>query len=111
MSKKKVKRDVDDNKKSFEDKLAASIATNPNKKSSDLKAKDNEPDFDVDDTVHAHQKLEFLFPENIRDAKKRRPDHPEYDMKTLYVPETFLNTLTPVGIFDIPVNEWHCLIE
>lgn len=29
------------------------------------------------------------------DANKRRPDHPQYDPKTLYVPESVLKDLTP----------------
>ena len=42
-----------------------------------------------------HEKLDFLKKENIRDSKKRSPDHAEYDPQTLYVPESFLNSLTP----------------
>lgn len=43
--------------------------------------------------------LEFLKPEIIRDGKKRSPSDPEYDPRTLYVPEDFLKELTPVSFF------------
>lgn len=42
-----------------------------------------------------HDKLEFLKPHNVRDENKRNKDDPEYDVRTLYVPENYLNTLTP----------------
>ncbi|XP_044580012.1 probable DNA mismatch repair protein Msh6 isoform X2 [Cotesia glomerata] len=42
-----------------------------------------------------HLKYPFLQPENILDAEKRRPDHPEYNPKTLYVPQEFLDKQTP----------------
>ncbi|KAG5670949.1 hypothetical protein PVAND_001178 [Polypedilum vanderplanki] len=45
--------------------------------------------------VWAHEKLEFLKPENIRDANKNRPNHPDYDPRTLYVPPEFLKNQTP----------------
>lgn len=32
------------------------------------------------------EKLPFLLPENIRDAQGRRPDDPEYDPRTLFIP-------------------------
>ncbi|CAG9832099.1 unnamed protein product [Diabrotica balteata] len=47
-------------------------------------------------TSWLHNTLDFLKPENIRDINKRKPDHPEYDSRTLYVPEKYLATLTPV---------------
>ncbi|EFJ45822.1 hypothetical protein VOLCADRAFT_105835 [Volvox carteri f. nagariensis] len=31
-------------------------------------------------------RFSFLHPDNIRDANQRRPDHPEYDPRTLYIP-------------------------
>lgn len=42
-------------------------------------------------------KLEFLKPEKIRDAKRRLKNDPNYDPKTVYVPEDFKNGLTPVN--------------
>ncbi|KAJ1520643.1 hypothetical protein ONE63_003750 [Megalurothrips usitatus] len=43
----------------------------------------------------SHLKFEFLKPERIRDANKHRPDHPDYNPRTLFVPEDFKRTLTP----------------
>ncbi|XP_063239704.1 DNA mismatch repair protein Msh6 [Bacillus rossius redtenbacheri] len=43
----------------------------------------------------AHLKLDFLKPDRIRDARRRPPSHPEYDPKTLYVPEDFMRNQTP----------------
>lgn len=48
--------------------------------------------------VWPHQKLDFLQPDKIRDKKGRRPDHLDYDPTTLYVPEKYLNSLSPVSI-------------
>lgn len=49
-------------------------------------------------TVHSnwlHNRLEFLQPDKIRDLNRNRPDHPEYDSRTLYVPKDFLDKQTP----------------
>ncbi|XP_073972274.1 DNA mismatch repair protein Msh6 isoform X2 [Rhodnius prolixus] len=43
----------------------------------------------------AHLKYDFLKPEKIKDGKGRRPNHPEYDARTLYVPDDFLRNQTP----------------
>ncbi|KAJ8951955.1 hypothetical protein NQ318_013625 [Aromia moschata] len=53
---------------------------------------------DVVRDIHSnwpHNDLEFLKPDRIRDANKRKPDDPEYNPHTLYVPEQFLKGLTP----------------
>ncbi|XP_023245982.1 LOW QUALITY PROTEIN: probable DNA mismatch repair protein Msh6 [Copidosoma floridanum] len=42
-----------------------------------------------------HLKYEFLQPDKIKDAKMRSPEHPDYDPRTLYVPQDFLDTQTP----------------
>ncbi|XP_045779005.1 probable DNA mismatch repair protein Msh6 isoform X2 [Maniola jurtina] len=42
-----------------------------------------------------HCKLDWLKPDKIRDAHKRRPDHPDYDPSTLYVPPDFMKIQTP----------------
>ncbi|XP_057339297.1 probable DNA mismatch repair protein Msh6 [Microplitis mediator] len=42
-----------------------------------------------------HLKYSFLQPDEIRDAEKRRPDDPEYNPKTVYIPDKFLNEQTP----------------
>ncbi|XP_013373023.1 PREDICTED: DNA mismatch repair protein Msh6 [Chinchilla lanigera] len=45
--------------------------------------------------VWYHETLEWLKKEKRRDEHRRRPDHPDFDASTLYVPEDFLNTCTP----------------
>ncbi|KAL4708038.1 hypothetical protein ACJJTC_014558 [Scirpophaga incertulas] len=57
---------------------------------------------DLEESVHLaddgnwiHCKLDWLKPEKIKDSKKRRPDHPEYDPTTLFVPSEFMNNQTP----------------
>ncbi|XP_014470347.1 PREDICTED: probable DNA mismatch repair protein Msh6 [Dinoponera quadriceps] len=42
-----------------------------------------------------HLKVEFLQPEKIRDAQRRTPKDPDYDPKTVYVPQDFLLNQTP----------------
>lgn len=44
-----------------------------------------------------HTKLEFMQPNAIKDANGRRQDHPEYDPTTLFVPKSYLESLTPVS--------------
>uniref|UniRef100_A0A2K5CTB0 DNA mismatch repair protein n=1 Tax=Aotus nancymaae TaxID=37293 RepID=A0A2K5CTB0_AOTNA len=46
-------------------------------------------------TVWYHETLEWLKEEKRRDEHRRRPDHPDFDGSTLYVPEDFLNSCTP----------------
>ncbi|XP_021073444.1 DNA mismatch repair protein Msh6 [Mus pahari] len=46
-------------------------------------------------TIWYHETLEWLKPEKRRDEHRRRPDHPEFNSTTLYVPEDFLNSCTP----------------
>lgn len=47
-------------------------------------------------TIWPHQKLEFLKADKIKDKEGRRPDHPDYDKTTLYVPKSFLDSQSPV---------------
>lgn len=49
----------------------------------------------ANDDNWTHCKLDWLRPDKLRDAKKRRPDHPEYDPTTLFVPDEFKKTQTP----------------
>lgn len=46
---------------------------------------------------HLHLSYKFLYPPDRRDIDKRKPDDPEYDERTLYVPESFLNSQTPAS--------------
>lgn len=39
---------------------------------------------------HTHNFLSFLQPENLMDKKRRRPDHPDYDSTSVFVPNSFL---------------------
>lgn len=43
---------------------------------------------------HTHHGLKWLY-QNRTDKNRRRPDHPEYNPRTLYVPHSFLQTETP----------------
>lgn len=94
-AKKKIKLDTDNAKVSFTDKLKASIGESSGL--SNVKDEDNTDIVDVP-VVWRHQKLEFLRPNEIRDAEKRRPNDPNYDPTTLHVPKTYLDSLTPVRI-------------
>ncbi|CAO1420365.1 unnamed protein product [Diamesa tonsa] len=51
--------------------------------------------FDEKTVVWAHEKLDFIKPENIRDINRNKPGHPNYDARTLHVPDTYLQTCTP----------------
>lgn len=82
-------------KMSFEDKLKANI--DETRSLSDVKEKEDDTAIIDEPTVWPHNTLDFLKPENIRDAEKRRPDHPEYDPSTLFVPTKYLDSLTPVS--------------
>ena len=44
---------------------------------------------------HEHNKWEWLKPANIKDKFGRRPDHPEYNPRTVLVPGHVLNAQTP----------------
>jgi len=52
----------------------------------------------ADERNFPHLHFEFLQPDRIRDAQKRNPDDPQYDPKTLYVPDSFLCKQTPVCV-------------
>ncbi|XP_058451962.1 probable DNA mismatch repair protein Msh6 [Malaya genurostris] len=57
-------------------------------------ATDSTPALD-EPIVWAHQKLDFLKPEKIKDIQGNKLGSEKYDSRTLYVPESHLNTLTP----------------
>lgn len=52
----------------------------------------------VDHDNWPHLKLEFLKPQKIKDANKKLPSDPNYNPRSLYVPEDFKKGLTPVNI-------------
>lgn len=93
-AKKKIKLESTDTKLSFEDKLKANIDESCSL--SKVKEKDTTDIIDVP-VVWRHNKIDWLLPEHIRDAEKRRPNHPDYDPTTLYVPLKYLDELTPVN--------------
>lgn len=75
---------------SFEDKLKQMEVQAINDVEEKLEEIDDEP------MLWPHNKMEFLKPEKITDINGHRPDHPDYDPKTLFVPKSFLDKLTPV---------------
>lgn len=42
-----------------------------------------------------HLTFDFLKPERIRDARRKRPDDPDFDPTTLFVPDDFLRAQSP----------------
>ncbi|ETN62362.1 DNA mismatch repair protein mut [Anopheles darlingi] len=62
--------------------------------------------------VWAHQKLEFLKPNKIKDIQGNRPGSEKYDGRTLFVPESFLNTLTPAmrQWWEIKSQHYDCVL-
>lgn len=44
---------------------------------------------------YTHESFDFLQPNNIRDINKNKPNHPDYDPRTLHVPDSFLQKQTP----------------
>ncbi|KAM3962106.1 DNA mismatch repair protein Msh6 [Aphomia sociella] len=60
------------------------------------KSKERQENFEIADEGNwVHCKLDWLKPNKIRDAQKRRPDHPDYDPSTLFVPPDFYKSQTP----------------
>ncbi|XP_023303172.2 probable DNA mismatch repair protein Msh6 [Lucilia cuprina] len=102
---KKTKLDATLTAGSFMDKLEQLKAGSEGKTSKKQEAKCEEIiTSNLDEpVVWPHQKLEFLKPDKIKDKQGRRPDHPDYDPSTLYVPPKFLDTLSP------GVRQWWVL--
>ncbi|KAK7479072.1 hypothetical protein BaRGS_00029664 [Batillaria attramentaria] len=46
-------------------------------------------------TSLAHFKFDFLQPDKLRDANRKSPTDPDYDPRTVYVPDSFLSKQTP----------------
>lgn len=46
-------------------------------------------------TIWLHQKLDFLKPDKIKDIQGNKANSEKYDKRTLFVPESYLGTLTP----------------
>lgn len=86
--------------KTIEEKLKA----NKDESHSPMNVDDSSVDFDDVAVVHKHRKIDWLKPDKIRDANNRRPDDPEYDPTTLYLPAKFLDEQTPVCILYFTIN-------
>lgn len=97
-AKKKIKLDANGKKSSFEAKLKANV--DESRTLLDVNENENTDILDVP-VVYKHKTYTFLWPENIRDAEKRRPDHPNYDPTTLFVPKEHLDSLTPVNFISL----------
>lgn len=59
-----------------------------------------------------HTTLEFLKPEKIKDITGRKRTHPDYDARTLFVPEDFYKTLTPAmrQWWKLKTNHYDCVL-
>ncbi|XP_059154951.1 DNA mismatch repair protein Msh6-like [Physella acuta] len=68
-------------------KSKLSLFTAPETGSDDTAVKDT--------SSFTHLHLDFLQPEKIRDANKRLKEDPDYNPRTLYVPDSFLSKQTP----------------
>lgn len=94
-AKKKIK--LEPSKKiTIEEKLKA----NKDESQSPMDIDESSIDADIGDgpVVYKHHKIDWIKPDKIRDAQKRRPDDPKYDPTTVYIPDGFLDEQTPVSI-------------
>lgn len=48
-----------------------------------------------------HEKLDWLKPDKIKDSAGRRSNHPDYDHRTLFVPDQFMKEQTPAMLAKI----------
>lgn len=83
---------------SFEEKLK-SMQADESIIGIDIESTENDDDnILIENTDWKHNKLDFLKPKKIKDKNGKRPDDPDYDSTTLYVPTSYLDTLTPVRL-------------
>ena len=52
----------------------------------------------IDVLLETAQLIFHIFCYVFRDANKKRPEDPDYDPRTLYVPDSFLSKQTPVSV-------------
>ena len=97
-----TKRNIPDDEPQAKTPKAKVLKKTPAKeKEDDLDEEDEESGKDallkVDNMnkVWAHETLNFLQPNQIRDKNKNRPNDPEYDPRTLHVPQDFKLKQTP----------------
>ena len=83
--------------KVLKDKL--SMFASPNLNNSKSEAKYEKPKEEENEqqeyVTKAHMSYPFLKPDKIMDKNKRRPDDPDYDPGTLYVPRAFFEEQSP----------------
>jgi hypothetical protein len=86
--------------KKLKDKLSlfaspATVKGSKNDNHDTLEFEDTDKNKSEQIQTFAHLAFEFLDPSRIKDKNKHRPDHPDYDPGTLFVPENFLREQTP----------------
>ncbi|KAL0818931.1 hypothetical protein ABMA28_008234 [Loxostege sticticalis] len=89
--------------------------TKPSSKNSAIQSINSNPENQgatADEGNLTYSKLEWLQPENIMDAEKRRPDHPDYDQRTLFVPPEFLDKQTPLlrQWWEMKASHYDCVL-
>ena len=94
--------------KKLKDKLSAfaSPSLNASKNNDSIDStNDEEP---IDASAFSHISYPFLQASAIRDKNGRKPDHPDYDSTTLYIPESFLSQQTPAQRqwWDLKMNHY-----
>ena len=83
--------------KKLKEKLSffASPSLNTSKNNENDTSRNDEEEEPVDASAFQHLSHPFLQTAAIRDKNGHKPDHPDYDPTTLYVPESFLSQQTP----------------
>ncbi|KAJ6635780.1 putative DNA mismatch repair protein Msh6 [Pseudolycoriella hygida] len=103
--KKKIKLE-EKTPKSFEERLKSMEVQDIQDAEEKLEEIDDEP------VLYMHKKLEFLKPEKIKDKNGHRPNHVDYDPTTLFVPQSFLDKLTPAARqwWEIKSDNFDCIL-
>lgn len=89
------------NLKSFVCDSPSTISNSTKKKLSDFSCRDADGavcDSQSEGRQFSHLTYEFLKPANIRDGQRRRPDDPDYDPRSIYIPDSFKQSLTPAMV-------------
>lgn len=97
----KVVLSTPSNSKSFSCNSPSTVSNSTKKKLSDFSCRDAEGavcSSQSEARNFSHLSYDFLKADKIRDAQRRSPDHPEYDPRTLLVPDSFKQGLTPAMV-------------
>lgn len=89
------------NLKPFSCDSPSNISNSTKKKLSDFSCRDADGvvcDSQSEGRRFSHLSYDFLKPDKIKDGQRRSPDHPEYDSRTLYIPDSFKQSLTPAMV-------------